>query len=251
MTPWSEDDATAYRSIADIAVPRRRELLATLVALVPFPHDEPIRVVELGCGDGVLACHLLEAFSRARVVAFDGSDTMREAARARLVGFGQRIDVRGFELESLDWWDDMTGADLVVSSMCLHHLKDRKKQYVYKAVAERLSPRGACLIADLVEAQHAVVQRLFADSWDANARTQAAAQGVPDQFARFTSEQWNNYRHPDDLDRPSPLLHHLVWLKHAGFAAVDCFWMYGGHAIFGGFKQGRSAGSELQSRADS
>jgi hypothetical protein len=27
-----------------------------------------------------------------------------------------------------------------------------------------------------------------------------------------------------------------LWLRHAGFAAVDCLWMYAGHAVFAGFK---------------
>ena len=38
------------------------------------------------------------------------------------------------------------------------------------------------------------------------------------------------------MDQPSALFHHLVWLKHAGFAAVDCWWIYAGHAVFGGHK---------------
>ena len=41
---------------------------------------------------------------------------------------------------------------------------------------------------------------------------------------------------PDPADHPSALFHHLVWLKHAGFAVVDCFWMHAGHAVYGGFK---------------
>jgi hypothetical protein len=28
-----------------------------------------------------------------------------------------------------------------------------------------------------------------------------------------------------------------MWLKHAGFAGVDCLWLFAGHAVFGGFKQ--------------
>ena len=36
---------------------------------------------------------------------------------------------------------------------------------------------------------------------------------------------------------PSPLFHHLV-LKHAGFAVVDCCWLYAGHAVYGGLKNG-------------
>ncbi len=50
------------------------------------------------------------------------------------------------------------------------------------------------------------------------------------------SEAWNYYRFPDAGDRPSPLVDQLAWLKEAGFAIVDCFWLQAGHAIFGGFK---------------
>ena len=60
--------------------------------------------------------------------------------------------------------------------------------------------------------------------------------GAPDLFARFVDEQWNHFRFPDPIDQPSALMHHLVWLRHAGFAAVDCVWMDAGHAVFGGFK---------------
>ena len=51
-----------------------------------------------------------------------------------------------------------------------------------------------------------------------------------------------------DRLQPQTLLHHLVWLKHAGFAAVDCYWMSAAHAVFGGVK--RAAASEAPLRAD-
>jgi hypothetical protein len=130
----------------------------------------------------------------------------------------------------------MHGADLVVSSLCLHHLTDAKKQYLYKAVAERLAGNGALLVADLIEPLHPSARRLAAESWDASARAQAAAAGAPEQFASFVAGHWNHYRFGDAIDRPSALFHHLVWLKHAGFAAVDCFWLCAGHAVYGGFK---------------
>ena len=34
------------------------------------------------------------------------------------------------------------------------------------------------------------------------------------------------------------LADHLVWLRAAGFGAVDCFWKRGSSAIFGGYKTG-------------
>jgi trans-aconitate methyltransferase len=249
MSEWSETDSSVYREIADIAVPRRDEMMRMVVAAVPFTRDESIRFVELGSGEGELAVLLLEAFPASTIVALDGSESMRERTSARLAPFDSRARVRAFDVASLDWWDQMFGADVVVSSLCLHHLNDAKKQYLYKAVADRVSSRGALLIADLIEPMAASARTVAADEWDASARVQAESRGRPELATRFTDAQWNHFRFPDPADRPSALFHHLVWLRHAGFAAVDCFWMYAGHAVFGGFKQ--PAASESRPPADS
>jgi tRNA (cmo5U34)-methyltransferase len=242
---WTEDDSSAFREIAEVAVPCREEMAQALIAAVPFAATDAIRVVELGCGDGELACRLLDAHPRATIAALDGSESMRRQAEARLARFGDRARVREFDLASLDWWDQMRGADLVISSLCLHHLNDAKKRYLYKAIAERISPRGALLAADLIEPMHASVRDVAAGEWDARAKSQAEALGRPELFARFQDVRWNHFRFPDAADHPSALLHHLVWLRHAGFAAVDCVWLQAGHAVIAGFKQSAASGPPL------
>jgi trans-aconitate methyltransferase len=237
MSGWTEDDSQTYREIADVAVPRRQELIATLVATVPFGADEPVKMLELGSGDGRLAEALLTVYPNATLTALDGSESMRQETAKRLALFGDRARVAAFDLAALDWWDRMFGVDLIVSSLCLHHLNDAKKQYLYKAAAERLSPRGALLIADLIDPQHPASRCLAADRWDAQAREQADALGRPELMQRFLDTRWNHFRFPDDSDQPAALFHQLVWLRHAGFAAVDCCWLNAGHALFGGFKQ--------------
>jgi tRNA (cmo5U34)-methyltransferase len=237
VTPWSEDDAAVFRAIAPIAVPRRDEMHAALVASAPFAPDAAIKILELGSGDGVLTEALLARFSRATLTALDGSESMRRAAATRLQSFGDRARIVSFDLAALDWWDRMFGVDLLVASLSLHHLNDAKKQYLYKAAADRLTPDGALLVADLVEPQHAASRAVAADRWDAAARAQAAALASPEMLQRFDDERWNHFRYPDPDDHPSALLHHLLWLRHAGFAAVDCMWLDAGHAVFGGFKR--------------
>jgi tRNA (cmo5U34)-methyltransferase len=248
MSAWGEHDSQTYRAIADVAVPRRREMIATLVAAVPAAHDAPLKMLELGSGDGRLAEALLTAFPFATLTALDGSESMRREAALRLAEFGPRARVAAFDVAALDWWDRMFGIDLIVSSLCLHHLNDAKKQYLYKAAAERLSPGGAFLIADLIDPQHPAAVRLAADAWDAQAKQQAEALGAPELFERFVEARWNHFRFPDADDTPSALFHHLVWLRHAGFAAVDCVWMSAGHAVFGGFKPAGASAAPL--RAD-
>jgi tRNA (cmo5U34)-methyltransferase len=246
MSPWSEDDSATYRAIVAVAVPRRDEMTAALMETTPFAADEPFKILELGAGEGLLAEAFLTCFSHASLTALDGSESMRRAAAARLAAFGDRARVAAFDLATLDWWDRMFGVDLIVSSLALHHLNDAKKQYLYKAAAERMSDRGALLVADLVDPQHPAARAAAADRWDALARQQAEAIGAADLYQRFVDEQWNHFRFPDPADQPSALMHHLVWLRHAGFAAVDCVWMDAGHAVFGGFKQAAASGSPLQ-----
>jgi tRNA (cmo5U34)-methyltransferase len=245
MTAWTEDDSRTYREIAPVAVPQRDEMVATLLSAAPFAAGDRIKILELGSGDGLLADALLARFPHATLTALDGSESMRRETTARLAPFGERARVAAFDVAALDWWDRMFGAHLVVSSLCLHHLNDAKKQYFYKAAADRLSPGGALLMADLVDPQHSAARRLAADQWDARARQQAEALGRPELFQRFVEERWNHFRHPDPMDQPSALFHHLVWLRHAGFAAVDCFWLNAGHAVFGGFKQAEASAAPL------
>jgi tRNA (cmo5U34)-methyltransferase len=242
MTGWTEEDSRAFLDIAAVAVPRRLEMLATTISLVPFLPAEAPRIVELGAGDGRLASALLDCFPEATLVALDGSESMRKEAGGRLARFGDRARVAPFDLETLDWWEVIFGADVVVSSLALHHLNDAKKQYVYKAVADRISERGALLIADMVEPSHEAGRALAADAWDASVREQSESLGTPVLFQRFLDAKWNHFRFPDVSDQPSALFHHLVWLKHAGFGVVDCWWMFGGHAVFGGHKKADSIG---------
>ena len=237
MTAWTEHDSATFRAIAPVAVPRRDDINAVLLASAPFGRDEAIKILELGSGQGLFAATLLTHFRHATLTALDGSESMRRELAARLQPFGDRARVAPFDLASLEWWDRLFGVDVVVASLCLHHLNDAKKQYLYKAVADRMSESGALLIADVVAPQHHASLAVAADRWDASARAQADALGAPQLLQRFHDERWNHFRYPDPADQPSALLHHLMWLRHAGFPAVDCLWLDAGHAVFGGFKQ--------------
>jgi len=236
VAEWTEDDSRTYRDIAPVAVPRREEQVATLLSLIPCTPDDACRIVEIGCGDGRLSAALLELFPRVSIVALDGSPSMRAEARTRLSPFGDRARVVPFDLATVDWWETLFGADAVVSALTLHHLNDAKKQYVYKAIADRLSSRGALLIADLIAPSHSAGRMLAADLWDDSVRVQAGVHDAFPQADRFEAARWNLHRYPDSSEHPAALFHHLVWLRHAGFTAVDCWWLFAGHAVFGGYK---------------
>jgi tRNA (cmo5U34)-methyltransferase len=241
---WTEGDSRVYQELAAVAVPDRVEQMAALLTLLPFGPGDAARVVELACGEGRLSEALLDAFPAASVLALDGSDDMRARAAERLRRFGQRAEVASFALEADAWWPRAEGAAAVVSSLAVHHLDAAQKQGLFEAMAARLDPAGALLIADLVQPLRAEASELFAAGWDQSAERQSTRPpGSPRAFQEFLRTHWNIFRYPDPVDMPSPLFDQLQWLRRAGFECVDCFWLRAGHAVYGGYRGARPAGS--------
>ena len=245
-TEWTEDDSRLYRELASVAVPARDEQIATLLSLLAFDRTEPFRAVELGSGEGALSFALLDRYPRATVLGLDGSPSMRARAARTLARFQGRFESRPFDLASADWRHGLDAADCVVSSLCVHHLSGADKQKLFADVCRRTSARGRLLLADIVQPQRPEAWRLFGDGWDRVTRAQAVEKtGAARLFDRFREEQWNYFHTPDPYDTPSPLFDQLTWLKAAGFAVADCFWLHCGHAIYGGYKSRADRGTPV------
>jgi tRNA (cmo5U34)-methyltransferase len=245
---WSAESSAVYRQLASVAVPAREEQVATLLSLLPFGRDEAFHVVELASGEGMLSQAILEAFPAATVLALDGEESMRQATAARLRPYGERAQVAAFDIAGVKWYSALESADVVVSSLCVHHLHGQGKRDLFTMVHDCISARGCLLIADLVQPQRLEARNLFAATWDHSAEERSRVQtGDTALYDLFLREHWNYYRYPDPFDQPSPLFDQLRWLKEAGFAVVDCFWMQAGHAIYGGYREqaGAMAGDAL------
>ena len=199
---WTETDSRDFLDLAEVAVPGRQEQIEMLLQLVPAAQDEEFQAVELACGEGILAERLLDRFPRARLTAFDGSDVMLGATRKRL-----------FTHEG--------------------------KRSLYSRLAGRLEPGGALLVSDVVLPDNGMVRRAIVDAWHRIARERSQElTGSLDTYRRLATEGWG----PPETDEPEPgemparVCDHLTWLKEAGFKDVDCFWMRGGIAIYGGYR---------------
>ena len=243
---WTEEDSQVYQQLATIAVPARDEQIATIVALLPFGKDAEFSVVELGSGEGFLSEAILSCFPNARMLALDGSVAMRARASERLQRFESRFAVQSFNIEDPDWLQHARGVDAVVSSLCVHHLTSEGKQRMFNELARHLNPGGALVIADLVAAVQTNHHQLLGAQWDheTHAASTTASNGASGWQA-FLDEKWNIYWWPDEMDRPSPLFEQLRWLSTAGFDPVDCFWLRGAHAIYGGFVPGVAGSTNL------
>ncbi len=248
---WTEADSEAFGALAEIGVPSRRAQIGMLASLIPAERREACTIVELGAGQGALARVVLRSFPACRYVALDRSARMRSALRRTLRPFGPRAAVREFELADAGWRRALPRPlRCVLASLVVHHLSDAEKRRLFADVAARLDRGGAFLLADLVLPVNARARRLFAGQWTDAARTQSRGRsGGAAALRRFIQDEWNYYaaRNPDPYDQPAHLMDQMQWLREAGFAQVDCFWMHAGHAIFGGYL-GEDGGGDVEER---
>ncbi len=233
---WDEQDSQAFIDYGRYFVPERAEQIAIICELIE-PQPAPLHIIELCCGEGLLARALLERLPQSVVYAYDGSPEMLSRAQQNLAQFAGRFVPAQFDLAARDWRARIQTADAVVSSLAIHHLDGAQKQELFRDVYGMLAPGGVLVIADVIEPAHARGLAIAARAWDDAVRQRALAlDGDTAAFDFFTRDGWNLYRHPDPLDKPSRLLDQLQWLAAAGFNDVDVHWLKAGHAVFSGHK---------------
>jgi tRNA (cmo5U34)-methyltransferase len=235
---WSEDSSQYFSDYAAYFVPDRAAQFETICQLIPAP-PEPLHVVELCCGEGLLARAILERFITCHLHGYDGSSTMLDKARTGLQPFADRVSLHPFDLAAADWRSFPWPVQAVVSSLAIHHLDSNQKRELYRDLYRLIDSGGALIIADLIQPVHSLGTRAAARAWDEAVRQTAVARnGNESAFEVFQRDRWNIFRYPDPMDKPSGLYEQLRWLEAAGFSAVDVVWLKAGHAIYGGWKTG-------------
>lgn len=218
------------------AVERRRHF-AIVRSLVPQKKEASFRYLNVGAGDGALDEVLLSHFTGAVSVVLDGSTVMIENAQKRLTAFGKRAQTAEANLSSPDWLEAVEGPfDAVVSTIALHNLRDPLRlRALYGEIFQLLGEGGCFLNMDYVRPASPVLGGLA--SWagaDADAGYTVGAIARPRQAANVSGDGGGGARRGGGF--PGALEEHLVWLREAGFAPVDCFWKEFQLALFGGFK---------------
>jgi tRNA (cmo5U34)-methyltransferase len=233
---WNEAISQTFIDYGRYFVPDRQTQIETLCRL--FPKDPAtLQVLELCCGEGLLAEAILERLPAACLTGLDGSPEMLRQAGQRLARFGERFLGQPFDLAGREWRRPDGYYQAILSSLAIHHLDGQAKQLLYQDLYEMLSSGGVLLIADLIQPVSAAGLENAAQAWDASVIQQALAfDGHSGAYEFFERECWNIFRHPDPMDMPSGLYEQLNWLSQAGFTAVDVYWLKAGHAIYGGQK---------------
>jgi tRNA (cmo5U34)-methyltransferase len=237
LEDWEESDSKTFIDYGRYFVPDRETQIETICDLIPVVERQ-FQVLELCCGEGLLAGAILERYPQCTVYGYDGSVEMLQQAEKRLAAYGERFVTRHFDLFAEEWRKLDWRPRAVVSSLAIHHLDGRQKETLYQDIYAVLEVGGAFFVADVIQPVNEAASAVAAKGWDSAVQQRALAiDGHEDAYKYFVENGWNLYRHPDPMDKPSPLFDQLRWLETAGFKEVDVFWLQAGHAIFGGWKE--------------
>lgn len=238
ITAWTETESATYRSLSSYAVPERERQVDIATALVRATTAEG-DALDLCCGEGLLTAALLAALPDARVLAFDGSDSML-AATAERAGAPGRLTTRRIDLADPGWRRFERPLRAVVSSLAVHHLDGPEKRALFADLHAALAPGGVFVLADVIRPATRAGDAVAAAMWDEETRRRALAlDGTLAGYDAFVEADWNHFHRdaPDPLDKPSSVAEHVDWLREAGFADVDLHWMMAGQMIVSGWRR--------------
>lgn len=217
-----EQEAREFDDLIVRLIPRYEEMLDAMIAAIPFATNEPLRVIDLGCGTGTVALRVKQRFPRARITCLDLAENMLALARAKLASYD------GIEFEQGDFLAyPLKGPyDAAVSSLALHHLQtDEDKRNFYRRLYAALVPGAVFWTADAALGATPTINELYMEKWKEYMRRSMTEREIEERFAKDAQE-----------DRPATLADHFRWVEAAGFVSPEVIWKYFYCGVYGARK---------------
>ena len=226
---WKTDiGVNFWKSTASDRERRRAGHRVLMAELLPFRPDESFTFADLGAGTGAAARTVLDHFPASHAILADFSPQMMAQGVQELAPYEGRYSYVEFDLTRAGGWPAgiPVPVDAVISSLSVHHLKDERKQELFREIRDHLAPGGWYLNYDPVLPPDPVVEEAWLRAGDR--RDPAAA----DKRAHRTAEE--QFRYENHVRYMVPLDPQVGYLKAAGFEGVDVYWKELDYVIYGG-----------------
>jgi tRNA (cmo5U34)-methyltransferase len=226
--------AAAFLEGVRRAIPGADLQLKVINKIAQFWRPAPARIMDLGCGDGILGRFLLNIFPAATGVFVDFSGPMLDAARKNLPTVFQSCVISA-DFSTPQWLEAVTSFqpfDIVVSGFAIHHQPDDRKKALYSEIHNLLSPGGIFLNLEHIESATEEVKNIFDDFF---VDSLYEFHSLKDSTAERDAIADTYYLRPDKKENLlAPMESQCNWLREIGFTDVDCFFKLFELAVFGG-----------------
>ncbi len=206
----------------------RRDHRRFMAVLLPFAEQDDFTFLDLGAGTGAASRTIVDLYPLSTAILADFSAEMMRAGEREMQRFAGRYRYVEFDMAAGGEWPAAIPAalDAVVSSMCVHHLTDERKQGLFAEILAHLVPGGWYLNYDPVRGADPVVEATWqrvSDHDDPAAAERRRHRSPLDQA------RWDNH-----VRYLIPLDQQLGYLRSAGFEGVDVYWKQLENVIYGG-----------------
>lgn len=225
---WKSEEAVQdWTATADERERKRSAHWRFMGELLPFGTQEPFTFLDLGAGTGAAAAAILRLFPRSTAILADFSPQMMGEGQREMEPFAGRFRYVEFDMLTGIWPTTIpTALDAVVSSMCIHHMPDDRKQGLFTEILERLAPGGWYLNYDPVTSTDPIVEATWQRMNDRD-----DPEAANKRLHRTAQEQ---SRYENHVRYMVPLEQQLVYMRSAGFQGIDVYWKRLENVIYGG-----------------
>ena len=206
--------------------PAKPAALKLITAAIPFPIDQSLRVLDVGCGSGDAGRAIHSRFPHARVDFVDQNEFFVALCSAvnRRDAIGGRACLR--DLSDSNWRQDLASDyDVVVAVNAVHWFSFTGAADLFGDIFQLLRSGGVLLLMEPAGAEPPFAPGL--DAW----RKEQPSQHKYEDWRRFWSRvnalvgyDYGFLGEPDDRNRIGDRLSVMQWvglLKNAGFESID------------------------------
>lgn len=233
----SKEVSEKYLSGVRGAVPLAQVQIEIMVRIVASCNMKIEKILDIGCGDGVLTAAVFQQYPYASGVLLDISEPMLQAAKEKLVNYKDKLDFLLLDYGDSRWVERVKTAgpfDVIISGFSIHHQSDDRKQELYSEIFELLKSGGLFLNLEHVSSSSDWGSSLF-DEYFIDSLYNMHLQNDAGKTRHEVADEL--YRRDDKAANIlAPVERQCEWLRNIGFQDVDCYFKVFELALFGGRK---------------
>ena len=198
-----------------------------MAEILPFEPSDEFTFLDLGAGMGAAAKVLLELYPKSNAVLAEFSPQMIAEGTRDLEDYSGRFRYVEFDMLAGAWPAEIPDhLDAVITSLCIHHMPDDRKQGLFSEIYERLAPGAWYVNYDPVTSTDPIVEATWQHAND---------RGDPEaEEKRRNRTELEQARFENHVRYMIPLDQQLAYFRAAGFEGVDVYWKNLENVVYAG-----------------
>lgn len=175
--------------------------------------NQPIDVLDCGCGDAFQLSQQLNGLSVSSFTGYDMSEQALELAQKNFRDHDHPVILKNGAMQDLILDEDKS-FDVIYSSFAIHHLQDKGKREFLNSCYNRLKPGGKIILIDILRSKEQNVSEYL------------------EKYIEIINSTWSSistgdkeliFDHMRNYDFPAVIDDFSDWVKETGFTIIKRF----------------------------